>query len=1163
MRALLLLLLGLLPAAAQEAQDGVEQGPVAAAARHEDPAAAPLARLDLSSGPWALTSANGSVHVRAARLPAHVLGLLAAAGVVAADPLAGYGELTTRWVAEETWNLTHTWAGARHGGVAAHAHALLVLHGVDTFGTALLNGRPLATTDNAHRAWWLPLAPGALRGGANTLSLVLRPAAAAALAAKAAHPYAIPTMAVPGGLGAYNFARKPASDFGWDWGPAFVPAGVTGAVELVGFSRAALIGALVHQQSLNGSAFQLTVTGQLLVPQAGDCGELRASLPGLGLEASRRVALAPGEVGGNALQALASVTLVVPASSVRLWQPAGRLEPGQAQALYTVVVTFWPGHQPQAGCGAAAAAARRAGGASSVRRRVGFRTVELVRQPVRAAAAELVPGARAGAAAHSGGAGAARPAGAGRPPAGAGAGACAAPSLERREEQAAGEEDEQGESFYFRVNGQPLFAKGANLVPLAVLSTAVSDGAAAAAARDAAAAGMNMLRVWGGGLYQRDAFYDAADELGLLIWQEAMFACSPYPRDPAFVANVEAELVQQVLRLGGHASVALWGGNNEVEASLEWYDDTRRNLALYAVDYSALFVDAAGRTVQQMLPGAAWVDGSPSNGLVPAARSAGGAGVKRWGPPQSTKWAAPRHHALPRAAPRRAAPRRAAPRRPHAVLPPPGLQQRYGDVHYYNYGDDCQDWTTYPAARFVSEHGWQSYPSWAAYAAATGPADWRLDSAMTEFRQRHPNGTAQLLAQLRRRFRLPPAWQRLLPPPPPAGGAWRRALAGAARAARAALARLLPGRSAAARARAAAGAGGGAGGGATAGGEVRSWIYLTQLQQALCYETAFARWRRLRAEPRVLTMGVLYWQLNDVWAGASWSTVDVGGVWKPAHHAAAAAFSDLALSVQHNLTDGGVDVYVVSDLLAPAAATLTVRLLSLDDSTDACGPDPSPSAGASADAPCAPSAGWARHCEAAAVVVPPGGAALAWSGSAASLLAAARGCTARTCYVHVRLASPGRRGQEATVWLAPFAALRLPRPGLALSGFRLDARGGDRGGGGPWERGAEAAGGAAAVEFTVSSARVAAYAVWEVSPGWALPGRFSDNAATVHPCEPQRVRFVPRGGAAPAGVAGRALLAAPPEGAGGGAADGDALRALPRVLAAALSASSLYDHQQF
>eukprot|EP00882_Tetradesmus_deserticola_P022363 GHRQ01024265.1.p1 GENE.GHRQ01024265.1~~GHRQ01024265.1.p1 ORF type:complete len:229 (+),score=85.34 GHRQ01024265.1:182-868(+) len=155
-----------------------------------------LLRLDLSQPAWQLSSSNRSISLQA-RLPAHVLGVLAAAGVVQQDPLYGYGELETRWVSQDTWNFTVTWPGQQHRQLAACRHVLLVLHSIDTFGRVVLNGRHVLAADNAHRSWWVVLRdPSLLRDGANMLSVVLQPGVATALRSKALNAYSIPTMAV-------------------------------------------------------------------------------------------------------------------------------------------------------------------------------------------------------------------------------------------------------------------------------------------------------------------------------------------------------------------------------------------------------------------------------------------------------------------------------------------------------------------------------------------------------------------------------------------------------------------------------------------------------------------------------------------------------------------------------------------------------------------------------------------------------------------------------------------------------------------------------------------------------------------------------------------------------------------------------------------------------
>ena len=146
-------------------------------------------------------------------------------------------------------------------------------------------------------------------------------------------------------------------------------------------------------------------------------------------------------------------------------------------------------------------------------------------------------------------------------------------------------------------------------------------------------------------------------------------------------------------------------------------------------------------------------------------------------------------------------------------------------MHYYNYDADCEDPDSYPLARFISEHGFQSFPSFLSYQPVTEPADWSRDAPLLSYRQRHQDGNEQVLAMMSRHFRVPPA-------------------AASAAATNRSQQRLFD-----------------------------DYLYLTQLQQARCYETAFAQWRRQRSAP-ANTMGILYWQLNDIWPGPSWASIE-------------------------------------------------------------------------------------------------------------------------------------------------------------------------------------------------------------------------------------------------------------------------------------------------
>nr|WP_321236590.1 glycoside hydrolase family 2 protein [uncultured Psychroserpens sp.] len=125
------------------------------------------------------------------------------------------------------------------------------------------------------------------------------------------------------------------------------------------------------------------------------------------------------------------------------------------------------------------------------------------------------------------------------------------------------EKDNKGESFYFKVNGIPVYMKGANYIPQNNMQNQVTNAHYENLLNDVVVANMNMLRVWGGGIYENDIFYDLCDEKGILIWQDFMFACAMYPGDKDFLENVKQEAIQNVKRLQNHASIALWCGNNE------------------------------------------------------------------------------------------------------------------------------------------------------------------------------------------------------------------------------------------------------------------------------------------------------------------------------------------------------------------------------------------------------------------------------------------------------------------------------------------------------------------------------------------------------------------------------------------------------------------------
>ncbi len=142
-----------------------------------------------------------------------------------------------------------------------------------------------------------------------------------------------------------------------------------------------------------------------------------------------------------------------------------------------------------------------------------------------------------------------------------------------------------GKELAITVNGKPIFMKGANWIPQDAIPSRITARRYEKLIESMAQANMNMVRVWGGGLYEFDAFYNECDRLGILIWHDMMFACSTYPATPDFLASVEKEVRYQMRRLKEHPSIALWCGNNEDLGALTWYEESIANRDRYVVDY--------------------------------------------------------------------------------------------------------------------------------------------------------------------------------------------------------------------------------------------------------------------------------------------------------------------------------------------------------------------------------------------------------------------------------------------------------------------------------------------------------------------------------------------------------------------------------------------------
>ena len=254
----------------------------------------------------------------------------------------------------------------------------------------------------------------------------------------------------------------------------------------------------------------------------------------------------------------------------------------------------------------------------------------------------------------------------------------------------------QHEGFQIEVNGLPVFAMGADYIPQDCLLPRVTEEKMRLLLSDCALANMNCLRVWGGGYYLPDCFYDICDELGLLIWQDFMFACAVYPLGPAMEENLRAEFRDNILRLRHHACIALWCGNNEVETAVagNWFSLTPSQRG----DYQRLFMGILPEMLRRLDPDRFYWPSSPSSGgdlLTPSGEKAGD--VHDW-----DVW--------------------------HGGLP-------FSDFRNHDFG-------------FVSEFGFQSFPDMRTIESFTLPEDRNIFSCVMEKHQRNHAANGKIMNYL-------------------------------------------------------------------------------------------------------------------------------------------------------------------------------------------------------------------------------------------------------------------------------------------------------------------------------------------------------------------------------------------------------------------------------
>ncbi|MEX0860207.1 MAG: glycoside hydrolase family 2 protein [Cucumibacter sp.] len=272
------------------------------------------------------------------------------------------------------------------------------------------------------------------------------------------------------------------------------------------------------------------------------------------------------------------------------------------------------------------------------------------------------------------------------------------------------EPDEIGVTFKVRVNGRDIFMKGANWIPADALPSRITPETVRPLLEATVAANMNMLRVWGGGQYEPDYFYEMCDELGILLWHDLMFACMPYPSDRSFLASVRTEISQQVRRLSHHASIALWCGDNEVIGSLTWYPETRDNRDRHLANYDRLNSMLQEICETEDSDRRFWPS-SPSLGYLDFADG----------------W---------------------------------HIEGR-GDMHYWDVWHSAKSFEAYRTIhpRFASEFGFQSFPSMKTIETFTDAKDRNPSSPVMEVHQRNDGGNARILETMCRYFRFPKGFE--------------------------------------------------------------------------------------------------------------------------------------------------------------------------------------------------------------------------------------------------------------------------------------------------------------------------------------------------------------------------------------------------------------------
>ncbi len=384
-----------------------------------------------------------------------------------------------------------------------------------------------------------------------------------------------------------------------------------------------------------------------------------------------------------------------------------------------------------------------------------------------------------------------------------------------RELQLIQKKDKWGRSFFFRLNRLPIFIKGANWIPVdSFIPRGFKQGLYASNIQAARDANFNMLRVWGGGIYEIDEFYQLCDEMGILVWQDFPFACALYPADQDFREEIEAEARENIIRLRNHPSLALWCGNNEIEhlwIDLQWQAKSIANWKAHRNAYRDYFYKLLPDLVNDLDEQRNYWPSSPT---------------------RSDKKPSFGYFA--------------------------SNSPNSGDSHYWMVWHGGFPFKAYRRffSRFMSEFGFESFPDIETINSFCPVEDQNFYSPIMENHQKNPAGNKKIFNYMKKRFQIPPSFSHQ--------------------------------------------------------------VILSQITQAEAIEYGVEHWRRNRTYNRC--MGALFWQLNDCWPVASWSSIDYYGKWKALHYFAKRFFAPLFPSIEE--TKRTVKLWITNDYPRDVAGTL-------------------------------------------------------------------------------------------------------------------------------------------------------------------------------------------------------------------------------------------------